>query len=307
MHLRILALLLSALATTAAADDVAADHDHVAHGDHDSAPVTRPLGLTLDKGWLDPWPHADLSHRGTPFVHLFNLEPAYLDRSLIVGYRYTDADGAHEDELEGEIEWALTRRIGLVVEAPYIMVDPNGGPTERGIGDTTVAGRFLLAEFDRLLLSANLGLSLPTGSENRGLGSGEVGIEPSVSLWLDLGHWVTASAQVGTEHGTESGDDALFYNAAVTWSFRGPSLLGRDGHGHPEHLHFPPGMTSLILEFSGNAILDGTDQGRVTHELILGASYNLTEAWEIRGGYRLPLGRPRDFDSGYVISLLRHF
>lgn len=288
-----------------AADDLPSQQEH---HEHDAHPADEtPLGFSLGDGWLDPWRHADLSRRGTPFVHLFGLEPAFLDRSVILSYAFTDADDEREHEFEAEIEWALTRRIGLLIEAPYAVLNPDVGPTEHGIGDTVIGGRFLLAEFDWLLVSANLGVSLPTGSEDRGLGSGEVGLEPSVSLWLDLGNWITFNAQAGTEHGVESGDDVLFYNAALAWSFRAPALFGRGTGGHADHLHFPPGLTSLIAEFSGEVVLNGADDGRATQELLLGVSHNLTQVWELRGGYQIPLGRPRDFDSGYVVSLLRHF
>lgn len=285
----------------------AQDH-HAGHHEHDMASdPLEPLGLSLSRGWLDPWPHSDLSSRGTPFVHLFNLEPAFLDRDLILSYRFTRAEDERESELEAEIEWALTRRIGLLIEAPYVLLNPEEGASERGISDTVLGGRFLLAEFERLLVSANIGVALPTGSESRGLGSGELAISPALALWLDLGHWITFNAQLGTEHGAESGDDLLIYSAALTWSFRGPALLGGDQAGHADHRHFPPGLTSLIAELSGEVILDGDEDGRATQELILGASYNITQAWELRGGYRLPVGRPRDIDSGYIISLLRHF
>ena len=226
---RALALVLTLAALFNPSILRAAD-EHSHHEEELSHPetTTAPLGFSLFDAWLDPWPHADLSRRGTPFVHLFTLEPAFLDRDLILSYRFTDAPDEREAEFEAEVEWALTRRIGLLIEAPYVMLDPESGSRERGVGDTVVGGRFLLAEFDRLLLSANVALSLPTGDDDRGLGSGEVGFEPSLSLWLDLGRWITFNAQVGTEHGVESGDDALFYNAALTWSFRGPPRTATD-------------------------------------------------------------------------------
>ncbi|MEO6435326.1 MAG: hypothetical protein ABIP55_06140, partial [Tepidisphaeraceae bacterium] len=103
--------------STASADDSHVRHDHDSH-----AAAQDPLGFSLTQAWLDPWPHADLSRRGTPFVHLFNLEPAFLDRDLILSYRFTNAPDEREAELEAEIEWALTRRIGLLIETPYVLL-----------------------------------------------------------------------------------------------------------------------------------------------------------------------------------------
>ena len=269
-----------------------------------------PLGFSPSEAWLDRWPHSHFSRRGTPFVHLFNLEPAFLDRDLFLDYRVAAGDEEDETELEAELEWAITRRIGLVIEAPLASVNPEAGETEQGLGDVAVAPRFLLAETDVFLLAGNLEVSLPTGSESRGLGSGEFALAPSLSAWLDLGggegNWFTLSAQVGTERGLESADGEWFYNAALTYSFLGPRL-SHGTHDHTGHFHFPPGLTSLIVEYTGRTGVGGADDGRSTGELLFGASYNLTEAWEARAAYQVPVGGERDIDYGYVLSLIYHF
>ena len=267
-------------------------------GAHDYPPA---FGFAPAAAWLDPWPHSHFSRRGTPFVHLFNLEPAFLDRDLFLDYRFAASDDEDEAELEAELEWAVTRRIGVVVEAPLVSVNPDVGQTERGPGDVAVAPRFLL--------SANLELSFPTGDASRGLGGGEAGLAPSISAWFDLGHWFTLHTQAGTEHGLESGDSELFYNAALTYSFLAPPLLRGGGHdgAHAGQAHFPPGLTNLIVELSGRTGLSGEDDGRSTAEVLFGASYNVTETWEVRGGYQIPVGDEQDIDDAFVFSLIYHF
>jgi hypothetical protein len=283
-------------------------HDHV-----EVAVAAERLGFSLDRGWTDPWVHSDFSPRGTPLVHLFGLEPAFLDRDLFVDYAFTKGEDEEESELALELEYALTRRIGVVVEAPLVSLNPDAGETETGLGDAAIAPRVLLVETDRFLLSGNLELAFPTGSESRGLGSGEVAIGPSVSTWLDLGNWVTLSTQVGTEHGTESGDSELSYAAALTWSFRGPALFpaqadAHAGHGHGRGAsHFPPGLTSLILEYTGRTALSGDDADRSTGEVLFGLSHVLTESLEVRGAYQLPVGGTHDIDYGYVFGIIYHF
>ena len=111
-----------------AADSMNAEHDDgtpSAGHSHDGTPPARdsflpdaypsPFGADLTTGWLEPWPHSHFSRRGTPYVHLFNLEPAFLDRDLFFDYRRVDGVGEDEVELEVELEWALTRRIGIVL------------------------------------------------------------------------------------------------------------------------------------------------------------------------------------------------
>jgi hypothetical protein len=290
----------------------AAEHAHPAAPDRIAESFVptnypRPFGLSLAEAWLDPWPHSHFSRRGTPFVHLFTVEPAFLDRDLFFDYRVARGDEEDEAELEVELEWALTRRIGLVVEAPIVQVNSEEGDTETGLGDVAIAPRVMLVDTDRFLLSANLEMSFPSGSESRGLGTGEAGLAPSLSMWLDFGHWVTASAQVGTEHGLESGDAELFYNGALTYSFLTPGLYRDRTHAELDHNHFPPGLANLIVELTGRTGLSGENDGRTTAEVLFGASYNFTESWEVRGGYQIPVGGQRDIDDGFVFSVIYHF
>src|SRR5688572_5066076 len=301
-------LLLVAVASTV----LAQDHDHAHDADEhdvtsDVHDAPEPFGFDLTKGWIDPWPHAHYSRRGTPRVHTFNLEPAFLGRDLLLDYRFTSADEETEIEVEAELEWAFTRRIGIVVEVPFVQVNPEEGPTEEGIGDVAFAPRVLIAESERMLLSANLEISLPTGSESRGLGGEEASVGPSVATWIDVGRWLTFTAAVGSEHGLESGDSALTYGAALIYTFKGPAIFSGSEHAHGHHVHFPPGMTSVIAELTGEMALSGDQDGDSSHSLLLGVTYTLSGDLELRGGYELPVGGHEEFDDSFVLGLIYHF
>ena len=300
------------LAAAAVSPVSAQDHDH-AHDGHDDRDIAtdvhdapEPFGFDLSRGWFDEWPHAHYSRRGTPRVHTFNLEPAFLGRDLLLDYRFTSADEETEMEVEAELEWAFTRRIGMVFEVPFVQVNPEEGNTEEGIGDIAFAPRVLLAETERMILAASLEVSLPTGSESKGLGGEEASVGPSVATWVDLGRWVTFTAAVGTEHGLESGDSALTYGAALIYTFKGPAFFAGSEHAHGHHVHFPPGMTSLIAELTGERALSGDADGEDVHALLLGISYTLSGDLEVRGGYEMPLGSPEAFDYSFVIGLIYH-
>lgn len=136
------------------------------------------LGANLLEGWLDEWPHAHYSRGGTPFVHLFASEPAFMDRDFFLDFALVNGKEGMEYEVEAEIEYALTRRIGIVIEAPYSYFDPDEGARENGLGDLAIAPRFLLLDYDRFLLSANIEFSFPTGDADRGFGAGETNLAP---------------------------------------------------------------------------------------------------------------------------------
>ena len=59
-----------------------------------------------EEGWLAKWEHRHMSPRGTPYIHAFSVEPAYLGRELIVDYLITEFDGETEQAVEVELEWA---------------------------------------------------------------------------------------------------------------------------------------------------------------------------------------------------------
>lgn len=265
------------------------------------------FGVNLLDGWLDPWPHTHHSRPGTPFVHTFASEPAFLGRELFLDAAFRDGPEEREIEVEAELEYAVTRRIGVVVEAPYAFLNPEEGDAENGLGDLAVAPRFLLLEEDRFLLSANVEFSFPTGNDEKELGSGQPAINPSLSAWVDLGARFTLQANAGVEHGFETDFDALTWGGALAYSFTlwdRPEMLGMD---EAVRSHFPAGLTSLIAEVRGEHPLDGEDKGSGTAEVIFGASYSVTPHLELRGGLVLPAWKPRELERGVILGVIYHF
>ncbi len=304
-------------------------HYHARFAPHDAPP---PFGFSLSEGWFDEWHHSHFSRLGTPQVHFFFTEPAYPERDLFVDFVYTRTAEGKEYEVATELEWAFTRRIGVVIEVPGIILDSTTGPQQEGFGDLVVAPRFLLADFDRFMMSFNLEVSTPTGDEERGFGAGEVILGPSFTGWYDLGNWWTSGFRVGVETGVDSRETEMAYDLAIARTFCGPALFGHccrqghAGHGHSEYgsdehghshnghngheddgHHFPPGMTSLIAEINGRTLTAGDEEGRSTAELLFGVSYCLTERMQVRVGYQFPLFKPRDLEERIVTGMIWHF
>jgi hypothetical protein len=76
--------------------------------------------------------HTHFSVEGTPRVHAFNTEPAFFDRGLFFDAVWTGTDEGVEYELATEMEWALTRRIGVVLEVPAAVLNPRTATRNRG-------------------------------------------------------------------------------------------------------------------------------------------------------------------------------
>ncbi len=297
--------------TSASAARYDDDHDgwlDNQYHDHDAEDVRGGFFEEL----FDPPGHRHFTRRGTPLVHLFIVEPAVLHQDFFLDYRIgNNVDGnTDEQEVEVELEWALTKRLGLIIEAPYLGINRVTDPNTSGFGDIAVAGRALLVDGDMFFLSGNLEVEIPTGDDERGLGRGEAAVAPTVTTWHDLGNWTALHTQFGTEIGLESGDTELIYGLALTHSFQGPTLL----HANQHHAHnntddhgvvFPIGFTSLILEMSGAMGLSGDEAGQTFFELLPGIAYTPVERIELRFGVRFPLFKPTRRDTQYIFTIAR--
>jgi hypothetical protein len=268
---------------------------------HGALPVDRPLalGACLRRGWCEPADHAHESRCGTPYVHAFHAEPAFLGRDLLV---HVEEEG-DEHSLEVEVEWALSRRLLLVAEVPFGWTTDGSGP-----GDAGLALRALGIETDRFLLSGQVSVEMPTAAND--LGAGEAIVAPGLTSWLDLGHWFTAQASATLEAGTESGDLGLSWAAVLAKSFRCPTALpgcGCDAPGHDEPGHGHESVLTLFLEGRGGHALSGADEGTAEYEVLLGVSVPFSSDVDLRAGWTTLWADDADApDHGWVLGFVLH-
>lgn len=262
-----------------------------------------------------PVDHTHFSDRGTPFVHPFTIEPPQIHQDAFFIYKFTEntIDGSDEFEAEGHVDWALTRRLGIVFAAPLVGNRQADGTHNVGMGDLEIAPRVMWINQDRFILASNFFITIPTGDETRDLGAGEVTLAPFVTTWHDLGNWNTLLTNVGPEIGVDSGSTSLSYSFSLTHSWLGMPILDNGGHQwHEEHdkedhgsdghaQHFAPGMKSIYLELNGETPLDDS-RGPTLIELLPGFSYVLAESAEIRFGILFPVSETKRFDRQYFTS-----
>lgn len=259
-------------------------HEEEGH-DEEGHDARAALGWRLDEGWLDEHVHSHASRAGTPYVHAFLTEPAFLGRELLVGY----AESGSESAVEAELEWALTRRLGLVVEGAWLDTG-----TTSGFGDSVVALRGLLAEHDRLLLALTGEVGVPTGSARKGTGGEAWGFGGILNAWVDLGHWVTLQTSAGIERVSELGETAFVWSAAVTKSFPVRPLIARPAD--------EPTILALHAEIAGETGLS-SGSGSTEGQWLLGVTYPVAAEFDVRAGYT------RDFRgrSGWTVGFVRRF
>lgn len=146
-------------------------------------------------------------HAGAPlhFAHPVVTESPSPDTKLRVDYRRRDADSAGGDTtfdtLRVEGEYAFSPSLSVLAEVPYVRRDPPMGDDRFNFDSSEVAvkyANFALAERG-FLLGGGFALGLPTGSDDKGIGSDqEVEIEPFANLGYKRGSWETvARLEVG--------------------------------------------------------------------------------------------------------------
>lgn len=292
------------------------------------APAARAEGLLWDEAFIDevfaPVHHTHFSENGTPYVHPFSIEPPQIHQDVFFIYKFTEgADGSDEFEAEPHIDWALTKRLGILFASPLVGNRQPDGTQNVGPGDLEIAPRVMWVEQDSFILASNFLITVPTGDETRDLGAGEVTLSPFLTTWHDLGNWNSLLLNVGPQISVDSGNTSMIYNFSLTHSWLGEAILGNGGHqwheenrddddledhDHAEHehgshdhaQHFSPGMKTIYLELNGETPLNSSDPTLV--ELLPGFSYVLAESAEIRFGILFPVTEAKRFNRQYFAS-----
>lgn len=291
-----LAALLSGFLSIfgASAEENDQHHDHA---DHSACGIDGAAGDGAGS-YFEPFEHLHFSPLGTPILHPFGIEPALTGRDFFTTYRYRSGDGLEEHEVEWELEWAFTKRLGIIVEMPYVF-EREGGESNDGFGDIAVVPRALVVDRDRFLLTAQLEIVAPTGTNGFG---GSTALAPGFANWIDLGHNWTLNSQVAVEHVFDEDINELIFGFGLLKSFGGGGL---DAEGHV-HGHATSGL-NLHLEIGGAVGLSGEDSGAVELEGLVGLSYQVNSKIDLRAGVEFPLSSPRGFDAGLVTGFVWHF
>jgi mono/diheme cytochrome c family protein len=164
------------------------------------------------------WPRGDLN-LPRPLI----TEKAFPENEALLTMAYDRGEGA-------SISSAVVYEHRIAARGQYELVLPfnlhrpqNGGYWNSGLGDVAVAYKHVL--FDRIatgsILSAGGEVSVPTGNESSGLGSGVARLEPFVAFGQILGTDGFLHAQSGFEASTDHNraDDEAFVKTALGRSF----------------------------------------------------------------------------------------
>lgn len=257
------------------------------------------------ESFLEPFEHLHFSPAGTPIVHSFGIEPAFTGRDLFLNQTWQKNGDTDQYETEIELEWAFTHRLGVILEVPYFYEKTKGAKSASGFGDLAIVPRARLIDSERFMLTGQLEATLPTGSSNFG---GETALAPGFSVWNDLGNWFTLNSQFGIEHTFDEDSTEFFFGLGLVKSF-GEKPDSHQDHSHHAHDHADdsPNLLHLHLELTGSTPLNGDDRGVIELAGLIGISYEISQATDLRLAYQFPLTSPKEFNHAITSGLIFHF
>lgn len=191
---------------------------------------------------------------GTSFTELFVGDKLYVQDKgewyFVLTAVYSKA--SDEKEYEGELEaiYGLTDQVQLSAEVPYVWVDPDDGDSHNGVGDVQLAVNWNFIEEKDFALGLSGTVALPTGDEDRDLGSGQFRYAPALLGALRVADAVELYGSIGGEFG-DNHDDRFTYSLTAAYPINDfiplIELTGETGSDE-DVLYATPGLYWMGIE-----------------------------------------------------------
>ena len=222
-----------------------------------------------------------------------------IERELELRVKHEKGRDGRETEMAAAIELPLLPRWQIELEVPVVITDPRDGTSAAGFGDLAIENKFLLWKSveHRALVAAGFELTLPSGSERRGLG-GEFAVEPFVSAGIALGPF------------------DLLGNVAYEWNLnshvegqREQELTANLALGYRVSRWLTPFLELDSVTRTGGAEDEGGPRLRDRVQLYLTPGFNVRPlpGMTFRAGVQLPLTDARTFDYAVHAGLVWEF
>jgi mono/diheme cytochrome c family protein len=230
--------------------------------------------------------------RELDFPHPLITGKAFPEQHLTIGGRF-GRNGTNTSEYLGALDYRVNGLTSIAIMARGLSIDPNIGSTVSGLGDTILSVNRVLAFSTqyRTLASASLGLTLPTGSDRRGLGDGVFVVEPGLRAGVD---WKQVVVQVAgalaLPAGTSNSSSQANFDVAIGRYF------------YPNrHLQITP-----MIEFNTATGISGSSSGE-TKSAILPLIRVKWLRWAVGVGVQVPITDARDFDVRPLFDVIYDF
>lgn len=249
---------------------------------------------------------------GLHFSHPLITESPSPDTKIRLDYFFLDVDGEVEDEELGEegegpskfkestvnleLEYAFTRNISIEADIPYTFINPDEGKDVNHFNNIEIGVKlaaFFLEEYG-ILLGGGLEFGLPTGDDEKGIGSDNIfEIEPFMSFgWkykiLEVVSFLHMEFPVN-QKGDQNEGDELGYNLST--------------------LVHATEWLEVLLEFDGETVLNGEEKGESVLNIDPGVKFKPFKSQELHVGFGagFPVTHDEEFEYRLIASVFYHF
>lgn len=241
-----------------------------------------------------------------PVLHHAHIENEQrLNFAFLRGVR--DPAGRKRSGYEGELELAYGSknfRYGFELFVPFSSLPASGEDRVTGVGDIEVRPlKYALYMAPDAVISTATAVVLPTGSESRGLGSGNTSLSQLLFADKALGNW-GAGLNVGVGSNV-SGEEATWFEfgLGMSYSFIRGVRFGELAPARPAQKW----VLSPSVEFIGEKLLRGEESGTPSMSVIPGLTlWHPDTGWQIRTGIAFPTSGAREADRELFVQLGNH-
>ena len=282
----------------------------------------RPLGLDtfFSEGWNEAYaPVPDMGESGAPRQTWIDSADGAFYRLFVISFGYARGLPGNTDAYNGSyfMFTPISRRFEIGWFLPFVESSPNltaRNPRRyaTGVGDLTIAPRFLLAEDKHYTITTNLYARLPIGGVANG--NGAATLSPDLEFWANpFGRWVFRGAAGVTVPTNETRAKSAFLDLAP-WSgfnaspssfssFDGRFAVGR--HLTPADARLFP---NLVISLAANLHSQISGVGHADYfTLAPGFRFGIGNDWYFLGGLEVPLVGPVPFQTQTIFQLIKNF
>lgn len=268
--------------------------------------------ITSDSSKL--FAHEENAHFSGAIIEPLAVHHAHIEDEQRINFFYLDR-APLEDVEEGEtsrdvfkqtleLAWAHPSfRYGSEIFIPFSNEGEDDEERRYGLGDIEIQPlKYAFINRPETILTGTVAITVPTGSQSRGLGEGKTVIAPHV-FW-DQAHrnWyfgVNQAVEVGIGNNHE-----IHYEYSGVMSYSWIRETG-DGIAPPKPEQFL--VPQLSLEVLGETALGGSDSGQTEITVLPGFHlWHTKSGWSVRAGLGIPVTEEREANKTVYIQIGNH-
>ncbi len=258
--------------------------------------LQRPYRVLADDGHS----HDSTSHHKLHFSHPLIAESPSPDTKMRFDYEILDfeqeGETTTENRIRFEAEYAIHPSFSIETDIPFVILDPANASNQSDLGNIEIALKFANFAFEKhnLLLGYGIEFGLPTGDDDKGIGSDHIF---EIETFLNAGYKL------------QNLEIVAFTAFGIPTNQREEEEVETElGHNFSLLYHLKPWLQGL-LEVDGQTVLSGEEAGTSVLNITPGVKIRPFSISGLRVGLAasLPVSNNKGFDTRGLLSVFYHF